>query len=119
MNGSNDWSNATTSYIYIGCKGKKTDTIRFWGHSSGNASVLTDIEIREGACQNLTFDGIKYLTAENIYNHILCRLKQDEPMCGEGVTITLGTTNIDKIEAVEEYNLKLTELTDTYGYTFA
>lgn len=119
MNGSNDWSNSTTSYIYIGCKGEKTDTIRFWGHSSGNASVLTDIEIREGACQNLTFDGIRNLTAENMYNHILCRLKQDEPMCGEGVTITLGTTNLDKLEAVEEYNLKLTELTDIYGYTFA
>ena len=119
VNGSSDWSNSTTSYIYIGCMGDKADTIRFWGHSSGNASVLTDIEIREGACQNLTFDGIKYLTAENIYNHILCRLKQDEPMCGEGVTITLGTTNIDKIEAVEEYNIKLTELTDIYGYTFA
>lgn len=119
VNGSNDWSNSTTSYIYIGCKGEKTDTIRFWGHSSGNASVLTDIEIREGACQNLTFDGLKNLTAENMYNHILCRLKQDEPMCGEGVTITLGTTNLDKLEAVEEYNLKLTELTDTYGYTFA
>ena len=119
VNGSSDWSNSTTSYIYIGCKGEKTDTIRFWGHSSGNASVLTDIEIREGACQNLTFDGLKNLTPENMYNHILCRLKQDEPMCGEGVTITLGTTNLDKLEAVEEYNLKLTELTDTYGYTFA
>jgi hypothetical protein len=119
VNGSSDWSNSTTSYIYIGCKGKKTDTIRFWGNSFGNASVLTDIEIREGACQNLTFDGIRNLTPENMYNHILCRLKQDEPMCGEGVTITLGTTNLDKLEAVEEYNLKLTELTDTYGYTFA
>ena len=119
VNGSHDWSNSTTSYIYIGCKGKKTDTIRFWGSSSGNASVLTDIEIREGACQNLTFDGIRNLTPENMYNHILCRLKQDEPMCGEGVTITLGTTNLDKLEDVEEYNLKLTELTDTYGYTFA
>ena len=54
-----------------------------------------------------------------MYNHILLRLKQDEPMCGDGVTITLGTTNIEKLEAVEEYNTKLTELEDTYGYTFA
>ena len=80
---------------------------------------ITDIEVGEGACQNITISNCNGLTAENMYNHILCRLKQDEPMCGEGVTITIGTTNLDKLEAVEEYNLKLTELTDTYGYTFA
>ena len=119
--GSASWGNTTTQYMYIGCKGKKEDTIRCWAYDGGQdqAQKLLDVEIREGACQNLTLAGLKHLTAENMYNHILCRLKQDEPICGEGVTITLGTTNLDKLEAVEEYNLKLTELTDTYGYTFA
>ena len=122
--GSSSWNNSNTQYLYIGCKGEKTDLIRFWSYDDGNtfknhAPNLVDVEIPSGSCQNLNLHGLTSQTAENIYNHILCRLKQDEPMCGEGVTITLGTTNIDKIEAVEEYNLKLTELTDTYGYTFA
>lgn len=122
--GSSSWNNSITQYLYIGCKGEKTDLIRFWSYDDGNtyknhAPNLVDVEIREGACQNLNLHGLTSQTPENMYNHILCRLKQDEPMCGEGVTITLGTTNLDKLEAVEEYNIKLTELTDTYGYTFA
>ena len=122
--GSSSWNNSITQYLYIGCKGEKTDLIRFWSYDDGNtyknhAPNLVDVEIPSGACQNLNLHGLTSQTAENMYNHILCRLKQDEPMCGEGVTITLGTTNLDKLEAVEEYNLKLTELTDTYGYTFA
>ena len=122
--GSSSWNNSITQYLYIGCKGEKTDLIRFWSYDDGNtfknhAPNLVDVEIPSGSCQNLNLHGLTSQTAENMYNHILCRLKQDEPMCGEGVTITLGTTNLDKLEAVEEYNLKLTELTDTYGYTFA
>lgn len=119
--GSASWGNEITQYIYIGCKGKKTDTIHFWAYDWGQdqAQNLLDVEIGEGACQNLILAGIKHLTAENMYKHILLRLKQDEPNCGSGVTITLGTTNIEKLEAVEEYNTKLTELEDTYGYTFA
>ena len=122
--GSSSWSNSITQYLYIGCKGEKTDLIRFWSYDDGgnyknHAPNLVDVEIPSGACQNLNLHGLTSQTPENMYNHILCRLKQDEPMCGEGVTITLGTTNLDKLEAVEEYNLKLTELTDTYGYTFA
>ena len=122
--GSSSWNNSITQYLYIGCRGEKTDLIRFWSYDDGgnyknHAPNLVDVEIPSGACQNLNLHGLTSQTAENMYNHILCRLKQDEPMCGEGVTITLGTTNLDKLEAVEEYNLKLTELTDTYGYTFA
>lgn len=112
------YANSTTKYIYIGCKGDKNDLVMVHHNYLVNTSI-TDIEVGEGACQNITISNCNGLTAENMYNHILCRLKQDEPMCGEGVTITLGTTNLDKLEAVEEYNLKLTELTDTYGYTFA
>jgi hypothetical protein len=112
-----DYTNNTTEYYYIGCKGAKTDLIRVW--SSGSNSVTTDVEIPSGACQNLTLQNLDGLTAENMYNHILCRLKQDEAGCGSGVTITLGSTNIAKLEAVEEYNTMLTELEDVYGYTFA
>jgi hypothetical protein len=117
MGGSASYSNMWMNYLYLGCKGNKDQIIRVWNHDSNG--TIKDIEIGEGACQNLTLQNCDGLTSENMYNHILCRLKQDEPMCGEGVTITLGTTNLDKLEAVEEYNLKLTELTDTYGYTFA
>ena len=119
VNGSATWSIQSMFYIYIGCKGKKTDTIRFWASEYGVNGSVKDVEIREGACQNLTLQNLNGLTAENMYNHILLRLKQNEPNCGSGVTITLGTTNIEKLEAVEEYNTKLTELEDTYGYTFA
>ena len=111
-------ANSTTKYIYIGCKGDKSELVMVHHNYLVNTSI-TDIEFGEGACQNITISNCNGLAPENMYNHILCRLKQDEPMCGEGVTITLGTTNLDKLEAVEEYNLKLTELTDTYGYTFA
>ena len=111
------YTNTRTQYIYLGCKGSKTSLIRAWNYDSN--SVTTDIELRNGACQSVTLQNCNGLTAENMYNHILCRLKQDEAGCGSGVTITLGTTNIEKLEAVEEYNTKLTELEDTYGYTFA
>lgn len=114
--GSGTYANPNTTYMMMGCKGKNTELARIWSYTVNN---ITDFEIVDGACMSITLQGFDNLTAENMYNHILCRLKQDEPMCGEGVTITLGTTNLDKLEAVEEYNLKLTELTDTYGYTFA
>lgn len=114
--GSGTFANPNTTYMMMGCKGAKTELARIWSYTVNN---ITDFEIADGACMSITLQGFGNLTAENMYNHILCRLKQDEPMCGEGVTITLGTANLDKIEAVEEYNLKLTELTDTYGYTFA
>ena len=117
VGGSASYTNPITQYIYIGCKGAKTDIIRFWNYAS--QTNMTDVEIRDGACESLTLQNFDYLTAENMYNHILCRLKQDVAGCGDGVTITLGTTNLEKLEAVEEYNDKLTELEDTYGYTFA
>ena len=107
---------AALTKIYAGCQGDKTDTA-ILGTSSN--STVVDFEIGDGACQSISFTGFSSLTAENMYNHILLRLKQDEPLCGSGVTITLGTTNIEKLEAVEECNTKLTELEDTYGYTFA
>jgi hypothetical protein len=115
--GSGTYSNPHTTYMLVGCKGAKTDLVRVWSYY--DQSSLVDFEIAEGACMNITLQNFPNLTAENMYNHILCRLKQDEANCGDGVTITLGSTNIAKLEAVEEYNTLLTELEDVYGYTFA
>ena len=124
------WASYTVSKLHIvraGCKGAKAD-IAIFSIISATNSTVTDFEIgdfeqpsnpRWVPCQSLNVSALRGLTAENMYNHILLRLKQDEPLCGSGVTITLGTTNIEKLEAVEEYNTKLTELEDTYGYTFA
>ena len=50
--------------------------------------------------------------------HILKRLKQDEEMCGSGITITLGATNLAKLTSEEAVAI-LDSLTNTYGYTFA
>ena len=112
--------NPYTKYMFIGCKGEKTDTITLFCYSTANTTI-TDIEIGEGACQNLTILNIEGLTAANIYSHILQRLKQDEADCGEGVTITLGATNLAKLEDEQhpEYASLLAELRTTYKYTFA
>ena len=53
-----------------------------------------------------------------MYAHILQRLKQDEAGCGSGVTITLGSTNLEKLTNQESQDL-LASLRGTYGYTFA
>ena len=115
VGGSGSYGNTTTTYIYIGCKGAKTDLIRLWNNYS-NTSVQ-DIEIREGACQSLTLTNFDGLTETNIYNHILCKLKNDEADCGDGVTITLGTANLDKLTSAASV-AKLAQLR-TLGYTFA
>lgn len=122
---------ANVSYILIGCTGLKSQQVAITYESSRTTwNTLLDVEIGDKEridkglvprwipCQNIHIQP-QTLTAENMYNHLLLRLKQDEPLCGSGVTITLGSTNIAKLEAVEEYNTKLTELEDTYGYTFA
>lgn len=124
------WASYTVSKlrtVRAGCKGSKSD-IAIFSIISDTNSTVTDFEIgdfeqpsnpRWTPCQSLNVSALQGLTAENMYNHILCRLKQDEAGCGSGVTITLGSTNIAKLEAVEEYNTLLTELEDVYGYTFA
>ena len=114
--GSATYSNPHTIYMLVGCKGAKNELVRVWSYV---VNSVTDFEIADGACMSISLSGFDNLTAENMYNHILLRLKQDEAGCGSGVTITLGSTNIAKLEAVDEYNTKLTELEDTYGYTFA
>ena len=123
INGTNpNYSMGTPfTYIYIGYDTNDRTKAVILSTTTGTATFpnLTKIELKDGWCKPLNVAAASGLTSENMYNHILLRLKQDEPNCGSGVTITLGTTNIEKLEAVEEYNTKLTELEDTYGYTFA
>jgi hypothetical protein len=116
MGGSGSYANQTTTYLYIGCKGGKDDALIIY-HTNGN-KLITDIEIGEGACQNLDISLFTGITEENMVNHILKKLKQDEEMCGSGVTITLGATNLAKLTSEEAVAL-LDSLTNTYGYTFA
>lgn len=86
---------------------------------AGYTSSATDVELQNGWCKPLDISApFPNLTEANMYAHILQRLKQDEPMCGSGVTITLGSTNLAKLTSQESQDL-LAELRGTYGYTFA
>ena len=80
--------------------------------------VFSDVRFQDGWCKNANVSLCKALTEENMYAHILQRLKQDEPDCGDGVTITLGSTNLAKLTSEESVQL-LDDLTNIYGYTFA
>ena len=93
----------------------KTKTIEFKPYSM---SLLLDVELLEGWCKPLSISTLTALTEANMYAHILQRLKQDEAGCGDGVTITLGATNLAKLTSDESIAL-LDSLTNTYGYTFA
>ena len=97
--------NATTYYMYIGCKGGRTDRITFYGTSG----ALTDLELRDGARQPIdtTYhggDGLPGLTAQNIVNHILERLadnqfEDDGVTPAPAITIALGSGNLAKLTA--------------------
>lgn len=76
------------------------------------------MELQDGWCKPLDCHYLLKLTEANMYVHILQRLKQDEPDCGNGVTITLGETNLAKLTSAESVAL-LDSLTNVYGYTFA
>lgn len=100
--------------IYIGYKSNnKTRGVYAYGNS-----VVEDIELQSGWNKPLTISGYTGLTEGNIVSHILQRLKQDEADCGDGVTITLGATNLAKLTSAESVQL-LDDLTNIYGYTFA
>lgn len=110
-------------YIYIGYDtNDKTKSVSF---TTTRFDHVEDVELQYGWCKPFTFNPIvdgRYtfsnLTEENMINHILKRLKQDEEMCGSGVTITLGATNLAKLTSEEAVAL-LDSLTNIYGYTFA
>ena len=85
---------------------------------SGASASANDVCIQEGWCKPLSIAIFKNMTEANMYAHILQHLKQDEPYCGDGVTITLGATNLAKLTSAESVQL-LDDLTNIYGYTFA
>lgn len=86
--------------------------------SGGDNQNTRRFYLQDGWCKPLTMIIFTALTEEDINSNVLKRLKQDEPNCGDGVTITLGATNLAKLTSQESIEL-LAELTDTYGYTFA
>ena len=102
-------------HIYIGYKSPTNGSIEFTIGTQYNVNNLV-VELKDGFCKPFTFT--EELTETNIYTYILQRLKQDEPDCGDGVTITLGSTNLAKLTSAESVQL-LDDLTNIYGYTFA
>lgn len=107
--------------IYISYKegiNDKTRAISFTYNHLNNWHIVENVELKDGWCKPLDIHLLTGLTEENMINHILKRLKQDEEMCGSGVTITLGATNLAKLTSEEAVAL-LDSLTNTYGYTFA
>lgn len=106
------------AYIYITYfTNDKTKSVVFKRYGTVQ-NPPTDLEIQKEWCKPLNISEVTDLTEENMINHILKRLKQDEDMCGSGVTITLGATNLAKLTSEEAVAL-LDSLTNTYGYTFA
>lgn len=82
------------------------------------AQRATDVVLMKNWNRSLDISPCTNLTEANMYAHILQCLKQDEADCGDGVTITLGATNLAKLTSQESIDL-LDLLTNTYGYTFA
>jgi hypothetical protein len=106
------------AYIYIAYfTNDKTKSVVFRKYGTVQ-NPPTDLEIQKEWCKPLNISEVTNLTEENMINHILKRLKQDEEMCGSGVTITLGATNLAKLTSEEAVTL-LDSLTNIYGYTFA
>lgn len=92
-------------YIYVGyTDNDRTLTVNLNG---ATAPLLTDIELKDGYCKNLTCSSYTALTAENIVAHILNRLGVnqaylDEPINANKLTITLGATNLAKLTDEEK-----------------
>lgn len=105
-------------HIYIGYKiNNKGKSVSISENNNSDVKI-TDLELQDGWCKPLDLHFLPQLTEANMYAHILQRLKQDEPDCGDGVTITLGATNLAKLTSAESVQL-LDDLTNIYGYTFA
>lgn len=105
--------------LYIGYKtNDKNKSVFFETGYSTDRYYVEDVELQDGWNKPLTITAeciSSYITEDNIYNHILCRLKADEPGCGIGITISLGVWS--KLTSQQSLD-KLAELTDIYGYKF-
>lgn len=111
--------NSNIDHIHIGyITNDKTKSIYMW-YLTNNSTLPSVVELQHGICKNIDIAGLlTNVTEENIYTYILQHLKQDEADCGDGLTITLGSTNLAKLTSAESVAL-LDSLTNTYGYTFA
>ena len=93
IGGSASYHNPHVTYMYVGCKGKPTDTIRFWQYVED--TQLVDFEIGQGARQPITLENVTGLTAENIVNHIFEPLADNTD--GDPITINIGSANLAKL----------------------
>lgn len=114
-----------TTIFYVGYRSNdKTKSVTIGSYSSNptytwnGLKTVQCVKLQKGWCKPLNICSFIGLTEENIYTYILQKLKQDKPDCGDGVTITLGQANIDKLTSEKSIAL-LDELTNTYGYSFA
>lgn len=83
-------------YMFFGCKGEREYVINIVAYATnGIPDFTTDIEIGDGALQNITIKGFNALTRENIVNHILVKLGDN--MGQSALTLTLGATNLAKL----------------------
>lgn len=83
-------------YMFFGCKGERKYVINIVAYATnGIPDFTTDIEIGDGALQNITIKGFNALTRENIVNHILVKLGDNTGQ--SALTLTLGATNLAKL----------------------
>lgn len=110
----------TNANVYVNyIENDKTKGVAITNLSIQNPwSGVAKLVLKDCWCKPLSISAFSGLTEANIYTYILQRLKQDEPDCGDGVTITLGSTNLAKLTSEESVQL-LDDLTNIYGYTFA
>ena len=97
------YTNTTTEYIYVGCKGGPTDVIRLNNYCYGGGCTLAKVQLREGARQPFTLDCPSFqvadpyvnMTAENIVSGILEPLADNTD--GSPITINIGSANLAKL----------------------
>ncbi len=88
---SSGYTNVGVRYIYIGCKGTRSQLILV----NYVNSKCDDIEIGDGALQPINISSATGLTRENIVNHILVKLGDNTGQ--SALTLTLGATNLAKL----------------------
>lgn len=88
---SSGYTNVGVRYIYVGCKGTRSQLILV----NYVNSKCDDIEIGDGALQPINISSATGLTRENIVNHILAKLGDNTGQ--SALTLTLGATNLAKL----------------------
>ena len=110
IGGSGGYTNGVTRYIYVGCRGGRTDSIRFYNYCYHGGCVLEKVELRQGARQPFTLDCPSFqvadpyvnMTAENIVSGILEPLadnnyEDDGVTKAPAITINIGSANLAKL----------------------